>query len=159
MREYDGKELRKTLDTIGNLTQKAKLELFEIEKENKRILEMFEIKQTKVSKNIVTGISHLIGRTPKRIIPHRVGFGSYSNYLLIECEDGQRVVIFGDDSENIRTPDFKIEQMEKYGFHTKEEIQRAKDYKDAKEKRDEEERVANKKRELERLQKELEKED
>jgi len=152
--EYNGKDLKNTLETVDHLLHKAKMELHEVVKENESILKMFDEKQTKASDKIVTGVSHLIGRTPKRITPYR-NWWSNSDFLFIECEDGQRIMILGNPSETIRHPDITPEQMKKTGFYNDEEIERAIDYIKAEKKRSEESRIQEKKRELERLSKEL----
>lgn len=156
MKAYDKKQLRSTLDQIDSLLHKAKMELHEVHNENERILKMFEYKQTKASENIVTGASHLIGRTPKRITSFSTGY-TYEDYLLIECEDGQRIIINGRQSETIRLPNVEPEKMIKTGFYTDKEIQNKINYLENEKHRREQDALRKKQEEFEKLQKELNK--
>ncbi len=113
---------------------------------------MFDNKQSKISDKIVTGTSHLIGRTPKRITTFR---DSYNDYLLIECDDGQRVVLIGNKSETIRLPNLDPKEMKQSGFYTDSEIETKVKFIENKKRRDEQDRIDAKKRELEKLTKEL----
>lgn len=132
------------------------MELHAVIEENERILKMFESKQTKSSKTIVTGISHLIGKTPTRITPYSTGY-TFGDYLLIERECGTRIIIGGRPSETIRLPEITPEKMEKTGFFSKEEIQTKINYIECEKRRREQDDLRRKKDELERLQKELNK--
>ena len=157
MKKYDKSELRGTIEKITELAYKASSELREIENENKDILKKLEERKSGYSKNITTGISQLYGRIIKKISHvNSGGHSDYSNFLLIECEDGQRVCLIGYSSETIRLPNLSPEQMKETGFYTENEIQRKVDYIEGKAKQDEKERIRRKQEELDRLTKELE---
>lgn len=153
MADYNKENLRETLEKIDRLAHKAKMELREVENENERILKMLKDKKTNYSEKILTGTSNLIGRTIKRVYQYSKSFSS--SYLLIECEDGQRVIIIGDKSENIRQPNLSPEEMIDSGFYTDEEVNRKIEYRNAEKKREEEEKIEEKQRKLEKLKKEL----
>lgn len=155
MSDYNKKDLRGTLNQIYDLAHKAKMELREIENENEKILKKFEEKKKKYSEGILTGVSHLEGRTIKRVVHIYTGWGNFENHLYFECEDGQRVYVAGRDSESIRLPVFDLNKMIESGIFTDEEIERRKRYIEGEKKRREEDNRRMKERELERLQQEL----
>ena len=95
----------------------------------------------------------LIGKTIKSIevIPGECG-RTYDAYLGFACTDGTRVMIFGNNPYN---PCPSLETMQNTNFFTPEEIGDKASWDAAVKKRAEEDRLESKRRELDRLKKEL----
>jgi len=153
--KYYKENLRKTLNNIDDLAVKAKMELTELQKENSNIVRQLEEKMTSKSDKIVVGADDLIGRKITRIVQVNGRRSDYVGYLLMECEDGERVIIKGNKSGAYDQPVLTPEEMKDSGFYKEKEIQDRIKYIEGDKKRDEEDRIRRKKRELEELQKEL----
>ena len=159
MSEYNKDDLKGTLSKIDDLVFKAKQEFYAQDYFNREVLskikEYNKEFECKVTKHILAGIEHLEGRTVKRVTSIN-SWGSSSNYLFFECEDGQRVFVHGNSSNNSRVPDVDIDKMIKADIFTQKEIEdkksRIQREQESRDKRWREE----KKRKLERLQAELE---
>jgi len=152
---YNKKQIQIEMQKVDSSLAVIRKNLREADLEQERILQMFKTKEINYSQNILTGVSNLVGRTIKRIVPASSGWGEYSNFLLIECEDGQRICISGRDSCNM--PTFEPDEMIKTGFYTKEEIQKTIDSIERKKLSYEKDELKRKEEKLKRLQKELNK--
>jgi hypothetical protein len=78
---------------------------------------------------------------------------TYDNYICFTCESGKRVLIHGG---NPYDPNVDIEQMRKISFFTPEEIGEKLAKIEQRKRRREQERIDEKKRQLARLQREIE---
>jgi len=152
---YNKKEIENEMSKVESALRNIRTNLREANTERENILKLFEERTSKYSPNILTSTSNLVGRTIKRIIPASTGWGDYSNFLLIECEDGQRICIGGRDSCNI--PTFEPDEMIKTGFFTEKEIQDVIVQIERKKTSFEKDELRRKERELKRLQEELKK--
>lgn len=95
----------------------------------------------------------LKGEAIKSIESIRGEFGrTYDNYLLITCESGKRVLIYGG---NPYDPNPTLEQMRKTTFFTPDEIAEKVRWEEAKKRRKQEEIEESKRREYEKLKREL----
>lgn len=98
-------------------------------------------------------IHELKGETIKSIESIRAEFGrTYDNYILIACESGKRVLIYGGSPYN---PNPTLEEMRKTTFFTPDEIAEKVRWEEAKKRRRQEEEEERKRKEYERLKKEL----
>lgn len=103
--------------------------------------------------NVLLDFKELNGETIKKIESIRGEFGrTYDNYLLATCESGKRVLIYGGNTYN---PNPTLEEMRSVTFFTPDEIAEKVRWEEAKKRRKQEELEESKKREYERLKKEL----
>lgn len=77
---------------------------------------------------------------------------TYDNYLCFTCEDGTRVMLHGGEPFD---PDPTLEEMRKINFFTPEEIGAKLEKIERKKRQQEKDRLNQKRRELEKLKKEL----
>ena len=95
----------------------------------------------------------LIGKKIKEIESIRAEYGrTYNSYLLITCEDGERIIIHGGD---VYEPNIPLETMREVDFFKPEEIASKVKWEEVERRREKERQKERKKRELERLKKEL----
>ena len=95
----------------------------------------------------------LVGEKIKSIECMKAEHGrTYSQYLLIKCESGKRVMLKGG---NPYSPNPTLEKMREADFFEPEEVASKVEWLEKKKKRKKEEEKERKKRQLEKLKKEL----
>lgn len=104
-------------------------------------------------KNITYKLKDLENKKIILIEKMRGEFGrTYDNYLCFTCEDGTRVMLHGGEPFDPRP---SLEEMRKVNFFTPEEIGAKLESIEREKRQREKDRLANKRRELEKLKKEL----
>jgi hypothetical protein len=107
--------------------------------------------------NILYNFNELKGEVITKVESIRAEFGrTYDNYLCFTCESGKRVLIHGGNPYN---PDVPVDEMRKVTFFTPEEIGEKVVKIELEKRRRKQQELEEKKRQLERLQRELQEAD
>lgn len=155
---YNSNNLKETLKSMQKAGDKALLEFYALEKENKKLKEQMEkirneYEEKVNGREIRFDFKLLENKEIKRAEIIKSKSWSNDSYLAFVCKDGTRVIGYG---QKAWCYDVKLEDMEKSEFFTQEEIGKEREQIEREAQAREEKRLKDKKRELERLKKELE---